>query len=116
MHALVNTQTLAIDRFALNIDPEVGTKLPFVWLPVRLIGNDLPADDTQVKEGPVDVVGASEVTRTWTVRAKTQQELADEKTSRMSSVGPFERALLKWLAKKNGMTLTQLVGEVKAEI
>jgi hypothetical protein len=50
------------------------------WLPV--IVTDPPFDSaTQVRTGPVITVGASQVTKVWTVRAKTAQELDDDKTA-----------------------------------
>lgn len=44
---------------------------------VRL-GDDLVPSASQVKEGPVNAVNGTEVTSTWTLRAKTQAELDDD--------------------------------------
>lgn len=46
------------------------------WLPEVQIGNDPINPDTQVKEGPIYTVNATEVLSTWTIRAMTAQELA----------------------------------------
>lgn len=51
------------------------------WLPV--VDTDPSYDAaTQVKTGPVVTVGASNVTRVWTVRAKTAPELDAEKQAK----------------------------------
>lgn len=53
-----------------------GTANPY-WLILEIV--DPPFDPaTQVRTGPVRAILADRVTDTWTVRAKTAQELADE--------------------------------------
>lgn len=55
------------------------------WLPIIITD---PAFDpaTQVRTGPVETILANSVTRVWTVRAKTAQQLDDEKTNRVEGV------------------------------
>jgi hypothetical protein len=67
----------SIPIFNSSVDPNVATKPGFRWLPV--ITTDPPCDTaTQIKTGPVITVLANSVTRVYTVRAKTQQELDDD--------------------------------------
>jgi len=64
-------------EFRTGTPPDLTGK-PFRWLPLVVV--DPPVDGaTEVKEGPDISVTATEVTKTWTVRPKTQAELDDEK-------------------------------------
>jgi hypothetical protein len=58
-----------------RIDPTVQTKAGWRWLPV--VEQPPPAYDaaTQVLEGPVSVVGETEVTSSYSVRNLTAEEL-----------------------------------------
>lgn len=59
-----------------NLDTMSDPELMLVgFLPEVRVGFDLPVSATEVKEGPSEVQGISEVTATWTVRNKTQPEL-----------------------------------------
>lgn len=49
------------------------------WFPQVKVGDDAYDPATEVKTGPVHSVEADQVTSTWTIRAKTQQEIDDEK-------------------------------------
>jgi hypothetical protein len=61
--------------------PHKGLK----WLPVTVIDPSFdPA--AEVKEGPAIAVLASEVTKLWTVRAKTVQELDADKIAKVDGV------------------------------
>jgi len=44
-------------------------------VPVVEVGKSDPVGADEVKEGPVDTIDEDQCTRTWTVRAKTRQEL-----------------------------------------
>jgi hypothetical protein len=82
IYALVKPDT-GIDRYSSNIDPNVGTRDGWRWLPVIDTKPDYDSG-TQVREGPVVTVNANDVTRVWTVRAKTAEELdamKDESTN-----------------------------------
>lgn len=66
------------DKVFLSGVPEVIANKPFRWLPLVVVNP--PVDtETEVKEGPVDVITATECTRTWTVREKTAQESSNLK-------------------------------------
>jgi hypothetical protein len=84
LHALVGPNDV-IDRIMANIDPNAGTKPGYRWLPVE---DTNPGHDsaTQIKTGPVVTVETARVTRVWTVRDKTAQELEDEATARRDAV------------------------------
>ena len=68
----------------------------FAWYSLVIV-NPPFADATEVKEGPVTVFTSTEVTRTWTVRLKTEQELNTDKvqtvTSKMLVLKPLILAL-----------------------
>ncbi len=54
------------------------------WLPYLRVGYDYDAA-TQVRAGPVEVIGADDITATYTLRDKTAQELAaDQRASDLS--------------------------------
>jgi hypothetical protein len=77
-YALVDPQD-AINRFATNIDPSVGTKSGWRWLSAPSVSR--PAYDplTQKVTGPTYTVGASEVTESYSVVSLTAQEISDAK-------------------------------------
>lgn len=47
------------------------------WRPIVQIGEDDPVGVDEIKEGPVEAVTLTEVTRTWIVRPMTAQEITD---------------------------------------
>ena len=65
-------------RFRTGIPPTLPLK-PFHWLPIEITNPDIPDHATHVKEGPVITVEADKVTKVWTVRPLTEQELDDAK-------------------------------------
>lgn len=98
-YALVQDSTQEVlkvvegDReFRTGTPPDLPRK-DMTWLPYVEVNPS--CDNTQVKEGPVDVVTATEVTRTFTVRAKTAQELDAEKNA--ETVGLFKNKVLRAL-------------------
>lgn len=61
-----------------DIDPrDAHTKSGYRWLPIVIDRADFNPL-TQFRSGPFDTIGAKQVTRAWTVRDKTAQELSDE--------------------------------------
>lgn len=76
--ALIDTTTNTILEFHGFVDrpPDLPHK-NLKWLPV--VVTLPPMEDDQVREGPVVTVEADRVTRVWTVRDKTAQEIDDEK-------------------------------------
>jgi hypothetical protein len=64
------------------------------WLPFVKVDPDVD-HDTQIKTGPVDVVSKTKVTRTWTVKSKTAQELDDRKNALAESAIQGFKALMR---------------------
>jgi hypothetical protein len=114
-YALVddNDNILRHEKFTeVPLDPQGK---PWRWLPVV---DTKPAFDpaTEVREGPVITVNANDVTRVWTVRSKTAQELDDEKEAEYSgglNGNPVLRAVV--LALNDG-TLVPGANETNANI
>ena len=61
-------------EFRTGTPPDLPLK-PFRWLPLEVTNPDVDDYATHIKEGPVESVGAKKVTRVWTVRPKTADEL-----------------------------------------
>lgn len=84
-YALIEIATNSIREFREFAEtPPDLTRKGIKWLPV--VVTDLPASDAQVKEGPVITVEAERVTRVWTVRGKTAQEIDAEKESYLDNI------------------------------
>lgn len=85
-YALVNGLDEIVDsREFATTPPDLQATEGVRWLPY--VDTNPPHDPvTQVKTGPVISVGASEVTRVWTVRDKTAQELDDDRTAEVDSL------------------------------
>ena len=88
-YALVEDGTDAIlkevegDRaFRTGTPPDLPLK-PFRWLPLEVTNPDVDDYATHIKEGPVESVGAKKVTRVWTVRPKTADEIDVDKEARI---------------------------------
>jgi hypothetical protein len=73
-----------VNRTATNVDPTVQTRAGWEWLPVE-VTNPSYDPTTQVKEGPTVTVLADKVTRVWTVRDKTADELDADKDAVISA-------------------------------
>ena len=70
-------------RFRSGTPPDLPQK-PFRWLPLEVTDPDVPDYETHLKEGqPVTTVENDRVTRAWTVRKKTKQELDKEKENKL---------------------------------
>jgi hypothetical protein len=84
MYALVKISTSEVkqivDRdkqFRSGTPPQLKPAKDLKWLPYSKVKPSYDAE-TQVREGPVELVTSTEVSHTWTVRAKTAQELDDD--------------------------------------
>lgn len=74
-----------IKEYRSDVDPSAGTKPGWRWLPVVVTDPSVnPA--TQIKEGPTVTVELEQVTRVFTVRAKTTQELDADKDAAVSTL------------------------------
>lgn len=84
-YALIEIATNAIREFRefAEAPPDV-TRKGVKWLPVAV--TDPAPTATQVKEGPVITVEAKQVTRVWTVREKTSDEIDAGKEAYLSSI------------------------------
>ena len=65
-------------EFRTGTPPDLPLK-PFRWLPLEITNPDVDDYATHTKEGPVEAVKAKKVTRVWTVRPKTADELDADK-------------------------------------
>jgi hypothetical protein len=65
-------------RFRSGTPPTLRPEKGMRWLPF-IVTNPIYDATTQVKEGPILTVNADNVTRVWTVRSKTAQELDEDK-------------------------------------
>jgi hypothetical protein len=88
-YVLVEDETDAILK-EVEGDREFRTGTPpdlplnqFRWLPLEIPNTDVEDHATHTKEGPVESVGAKKVTRVWTVRPKTADELDADKEARI---------------------------------
>ena len=71
------------ERGFVEMPPDVSRK-GIAWLPLVVV--DPPFDpDTQVRAGPLDTVGEDAVTRTWTVRDMTSEELAARQEEKITA-------------------------------
>jgi hypothetical protein len=62
-----------------------------LFKPTLVDSKPTPFDpDTEVLEGPTEVVTETTHTRTWTKRARTVQELADEKVSEVAGISRLD--------------------------
>ena len=69
-------------EFRTGTPPDLPLK-PFRWLPLEVTNPDVTDHTTHIKEGPVTTVKAKKVTRVWTVRPKTADELDADKEARI---------------------------------
>ena len=61
-------------RFRSGVPPKLMSEKGLKWLPLVVV-DPTPSGPSQIKEGPTVVVTATEVTKTWTVRALTAAEI-----------------------------------------
>lgn len=85
-YALIETLTNTLREYRnLETQPPDLPHKNLRWLPVVVVNPT--STDAQVKEGPVVTVEAEQVTRVWTVRDKTPQEIDDDKTAQVDAMG-----------------------------
>lgn len=77
---LDSNNVLVKEALASSIDQNANLRPGYKWVPVVVVD---PAFDgaTQVKTGPVRTISATQVTDTYSVRAKTAAELVDDTAS-----------------------------------
>lgn len=84
LHAKVMNGQIVEEREFADTPPDT-TRKGFQWLPY--VDTNPPFDSaTQVKTGPVVTIEATQVTRVWSVRAKTAQEIDDIKEGIVSEI------------------------------
>jgi hypothetical protein len=76
-------------RFRSGLPPGLKPDKDLKWLPYVKVYPPFN-NSTQIRTGPVDTVTDTDVTREWTVRNKTAQELDDDKDNQVLSK-------MKWL-------------------
>ena len=101
-----------------TLKPEKGIR----WLALVTIKPDADGN-TQVRTGPVDVVTATKVTRTWTVRSKTAAELSADKDDQAERIVTSEGCQALLLALNDGSfvpgsdyTSAQIKAKIKAKL
>ena len=100
-YALIKTSTSKVKEvvdgdknFREGTPPTLKPAKDLHWLPFVKVDPDVD-HDTQIKTGPVDVVSKTKVTRTWTVKSKTAQELDDRKNALAESAIQGFKALMR---------------------
>lgn len=93
MYALVNMETMAIDRFLSDVAADVTTKPPFRWLPVIAAVRPV-ATSAQVVIGPDYDVTPTGVSERYTVRDKTPEELATDVDAKIDRINEETRTVL----------------------
>lgn len=81
IYALVGPQDQISVR-SDRIDPNVQTKTGWRWLPVKIVRPTFDPE-TQVRVGPVTTIEALQVLDTYSVRAKTTEEIDAEKDAQV---------------------------------
>lgn len=110
LFAVIKPDNSILD-FRDNLDPKAGTKPGYKILPVVDI-NPVSDSSAQVKSGPVVTVKATEVTRVWTIRNLTAQELLDRDESiRAHSMAQLDENFA--LIKALGSVVFDLVNDVR---
>lgn len=98
-------------EFRDGIIPNLPKKA-FRWLPIVAVD---PSYDpaTEIKGGPTDVIAATEVIRTWKVRAKTADEL-DEMVAASKDMTILVNTLVNALVLNSTAFPADLIGRVNA--
>lgn len=84
LHALIDPNDQII-RIEGNIDPSVGTKSGYRWIPVEDIPRPAYDPSVQIAEQITDLLG-DRVVRDWQIRDKTENEIQIEKMHRVNGV------------------------------
>jgi hypothetical protein len=109
-------------RFRSGQPPTLKSEKGIRWLALVIVKPDADGN-TQVRTGPVDVVTATEVTRTWTVRSKTAAELSADKDVKAERIVTSEGCKALLLALNDGSfvpgsdyTNDQIKAKIKAKL
>jgi hypothetical protein len=118
--ALINPHG-EIDRTARDIDPTVPTKAGWRWIPVEITRPS--TSSTQILEGPVVTILDDKVTRIWSVRERTADELEAIKDRQVDGVNQLTVAIgldhenrIRALEGKPAVTLAQFRAALKARL
>lgn len=86
MNALIypHTPNVIAERRLIDVTTIPANKTAW-WRPVVEVGNDDYNAATHVKSGPVTTIESARVVDTWTVRAKTAEEVDAEKDIRIDA-------------------------------
>lgn len=74
-------------RIEDNIDPGVATKPGFRWLPVIDVPRPSYNPDLQIAK-QITILNESDVTRDWTIRDKTPEEIEGDKINKINTIDP----------------------------
>lgn len=120
-YALVDNINTVIEYREHQAQPPNMPSKQWRWLPVNEISP--PFDQaTDIRTGPVIAVSPTEVTRTFTVRAKTSAELNAEKIQRATAAeagitnSPILRAIVLQMAADKGITPAAMLTLLRARI
>lgn len=95
--ALIESGSIAkFVTFPGDCPPDPSGKPSYRWLPAPEVTPPTFDTETQVREGPTHVIGATQVTQSYTVRSKTAQELDDDKTG---TVNRINKAVIRVLCR-----------------
>lgn len=103
LFALIDTTNDAVLEYREYAErPEDPQGKPRKWLPVE---DTMPSYDPvkEVIEGPVVTVYPDKVTRVWTARPKTQEEITSEVDERVSGIDEVQFALMEDLYTRLGV-------------
>lgn len=122
IYCLINPDN-TINRIESGIDPTVATRSGYKWLP--LVEPSGPSYDPTIEVliGPIDTVGATQVTRTWSKRSKTAQELDTDKQVKIDALTKLwfdvnfdQENRIRVLEGKSTITRTQYLNALKASV
>lgn len=87
LHAFISPDNVVL-KIEENIDPNVGTKPGYRWLPV--IDKQRPSYDPNLQIAKqTTTLNKNNVTRGWTIRQKTKIEIDDDKNNKINTIDPI---------------------------
>lgn len=121
--ALIKTEDNTIVRIIENIDPSVETKPGYRWLPCPFVERPTFFPELEIVEGPIFVVGATEVLETYTKRDLTPAELDLRKEQKLDAYDILSLKILfdhenrlRTLENKTAITAAQFRAALKARL
>ena len=107
---LPENPTVVVERRRIDLATVAPHKKSW-WREVVSVGKDAAVNpDTQIKEGPVTTITATQVVDTWTVRDKTQAELdADTAAKEAEKTSQIDRDVNAMVGK----ALFKIVNEIR---